>query len=231
MHGVTPHLRIGTSDSISLCCVPHMIHKLLPLTSSLSMYTFNTPAVCEMLLNKKIDIAIATDPLLKQKDIRALHLHNEDFLIVAPKKYEGKIKHMTDMLRLIQDLPVIRFNDLSLDAIQIERVLRQCNVYSPHLIEADTNQTVLSLISQGCGWSVMPTLGLWAAKDFLPNVSIHKLHSLQAKRVAYVLYSSSYYEPIAEKVKSFIRETITEIVIPKMHQVNPMLVHSISILE
>ena len=77
----------------------------------------------------------------------------------------------------------------------------------------------------------MPTLGLWAAKDFLPNVSIHKLHSLQAKRVAYVLYSSSYYEPIAEKVKSFIRETITEIVIPKMHQVNPMLVHSISILE
>ena len=231
MHGVTPHLRIGTSDSISICCVPYMVQKLLPLTSSRSMYTFNTPAVCEMLLNKKIDIAIATDPLLKQKEVRALTLHQEDFLIVAPKKYEGKIKHMTDMLHLILQLPVIRFNDLSLDAIQIERVLRQCNVYSPHVIEADTNQTVLSLISQGCGWSVMPTLGLWAAKDFLTNVSIHKLHSLQAKRVAYVLYSSAYYEPIAEKVRLFVRETITNVVMPKMHQVNPMLVNSISIPE
>ena len=231
MHGVTPHLRIGTSDSISLCCVPYMIKHLLPLTSSLSMYTGSTPAVCQMLLNKKIDIAIATDPLIKNKEVRSIPLHNEDFLIVAPEKYEGKIKHMADMIQLIKQQPVIRFNDLSLDAIQIERVLRQCNVYSPHVIEADTNQTVLSLVSQGCGWTVMPTLGLWVAKDFLSHVSVHRLHSLQAKRTAYILYTSSFYEPIAEKVKMFIRKTITDIVIPKIQQVKPILVNSISVLE
>ena len=231
MHGVTPHLRLGTSDSISICCVPYMIQNLLPLTSSLSMYTSNTPAVCQMLLNKKVDIAIATDPLPKHKEVHSLPLHNEDFLIVAPGEYAGKIKHMADMIHLIRQLPVIRFNDLSLDAIQIERVLRQCNVYSPHVIEADTNQTVVSLVSKGCGWTVMPTLGLWAAKDFLPYVSIHRLHSLQAKRTAYILYGSSFYEPIAEKVRGFIRETIIEVVVPKMHQISPMLVNAISVIE
>lgn len=230
MHGKMPHLRLGSSDSLSICCVPYFIDKLIPITSSLTAYTSGTPGICRRLLDKKLDIALVTDPLSTHKEIRSIPLHSEDFLIVAPKEYSGRINHLADVIQLIRKVPVIRFNDSSLDAIQVERVLRQCNVFSPHIIEADTNQMILSLVSGGKGWTVMPVLNLWLAKEFLPRVSVHKLPMLQAKRAAYVLYTNSFYTQLAEKIAEYVKQTVNEIILPKMGQQYPILSRSLTVL-
>lgn len=231
MHGKMPHLRLGSSDSISACCVPYFIDQLIPITSSLSAYTASTPTICNLLINKKLDIAIATDPLNTRKEICSIPLHSEDFLVVAPAEYEGKIHRLADMIQLIRQFPVIRFNDASLDAIQVERVLRQCNVFSPRIIEADTNQMILSLVSQGKGWTVMPVLNMWLARDFLTHVSMHKLQALQARRRAFVLYENSFYAPLAEKNAQMIRKTIEDVILPKMGQNYPLMARSLSVLQ
>lgn len=229
--GVRPNLSLGSSDSISFCCVPFFASQLTNKTTRLSAYTANTPQVCNMLLNGKIDIAIATDPLINRKEVRSIPTHTEDFIIVAPAEYNGRITQMSHLVDLIKHLPVIRFNDLSLDSIQVERVLRQCNVRSPHRIEADTNQMVLSLVAQGCGWTVMPTLGLWVARDFLNRVSLHKLPSIQSQRSAYVLYSRSAFEPLAGEIAKMVKTTLKEVVIPMIGLRSAALAQSIKVIS
>lgn len=229
MHGKMPHLRLGSSNSISCCCVPYFIDRLIPYTSSLSAYTSNTPGICKLMLNKKLDIALATDPLAGHKEINAIALHTEDFLVVAPRWFEGKLSRLSDIAQMARQLPVIRFNDQSLDAIQVERVLRQCNLYAPRTIEADTDQMVLGLVSRDIGWTVMPVLGMWVGKDFLNNVSIHKIGSLHAQRTAYLLYTNAFYASLAEKIVSMVKQTLSEILLPVMKQNYPILARTLTI--
>lgn len=228
--GTRPSLSLGCSDSISFCCVPFFASQLTDKTARLSAYTSNTPQVCNMLLNGKVDIAIATDPLINRKEVRSIPTHNEDFIIVAPAEFDGKITQKNHLIELIKHLPVIRFNDLSLDSIQVERVLRQCNVRSPHRIEADTNQMVLSLVAHGCGWTVMPTLGLWVARDFLNRVSLHKIPFVQSQRSAYVLYSSSVFESLAIEISKMVKSTLKEVVIPMIGLRSATLAQSIRVV-
>ena len=104
----------------------------------------------------------------------------------------------------------------------------QCS--SPHRIEADTNQMVLSLVAQGCGWTVMPTLGLWVARDFLNRVSLHKIPFVQSQRSAYVLYSSSVFESLAIEISKMVKSTLKEVVIPMIGLRSAMLAQSIRVV-
>ena len=90
-----------------------------------------------------------------------------------------------DLNLLPKNLPVIRFNDASLDSVQIELVLRQCNFHGGRSIAVDTNQSAMNLVANGIGWTILPPLGIWAAKDFLPAVSLHNIDSLHSTRQFY----------------------------------------------
>lgn len=225
--GAKLDLKLACSDSISGCCVPHFIKDLLPKVNYLSVYSGQTPSVCKMLLAKKVDIAIATDPMHSVKEVNYIPLHSESYLVVTPKIFPGPYQTLSDMTELANRLPVIRFNDNSLDAVQAERIFRHFKLHSTRRIEACTDLMVLSLIAQNAGWTIMPVLGLWLAKDFLGQVNIHQLSNLYSQRSAFLLYTNPAFESLALEMATMIKNALRNTVIPEISKVNSVMAKSI----
>ncbi|MDL2060529.1 LysR family transcriptional regulator [Mesosutterella sp. AGMB02718] len=221
-------LRVGFSDSYSGCVSPYMLPRLVSRVKNLYAYSHSTPQIVRMLLEDKVDIAVATKFPRENPDISGLVLLTEKFLVVTPKKYEGKIHSVCDLQKLQAQLPVIRFNDASLDRIQIERVLRQCSIQSERVIAADINGSVLELVNSGTGWTIMSPLSLWMAHDHMANIACHEIEGLKATRSFYVLYRSPVYRSLANFIHEESLSILKEIVLPAIARVSPFLSESVT---
>lgn len=224
-------LRISFSDSFGICVAPHIMPKILPSVCNLVAYCQNTPKAVQKLLDDEADIAVATKFPSEDPKVSAQMLLTENFLVVTPREYEGRINHISDLSSLPSTLPVIRFNDDSLDSVQIERVLRQCNFVNQNNIAVDTNQSAVSFVAHGLGWTVMPPLGLWVAKDLISRVSLHRIESLRATRSLYILHKSSLYSQLVSQIYKESQMYIRDSLLPTIAKTSPLLASSISLSD
>lgn len=222
-------LRIGFSDSFGACVTPLLMPRLLPRVDNLAAYCQSSPKIVRQLVDGMLDIVVATKFPSENPTITAQMLMSEKFLIVTPKQFEGKITQKVDLNLLPKNLPVIRFNDDSLDSVQIERVLRQCNFHGGRSIAVDTNQSAMNLVANGIGWTILPPLGIWAAKDFLPAVSLHNIDSLHSTRQFYVQYQFAAYELLAQFIFQESQALIQSTVIPAMEKASSLLASAVSL--
>lgn len=231
IHGIVKttalDLRIGFSDSFGGCVTPHLLPRIMGSVSSVSAYTSTTFKVLQKLLDNKIDIAVATKFPSENPTITGMLAFYEHFLVATPRTYVGSVKTIADVAALAERLPVIRFNDDSLDAVQIERVLRQCNSHRGRRISIDTNQSVLSLVAHNIGWTIIPPLGAIMAKEFLPGVQLHRLENIQATRSFYVMYAHASYARLATEIVRETQRLIEEISVPLLRGLSSGLAGSI----
>ena len=220
-------LRIGFSDSFGGVIVPYLLPKIIPLVGNLAAYTSTTFKVLDKLINGGIDIAVATKFPSENPKIIGMLAFYEHFLVATPKSYTGTVDSLHDIMRLAKELPVIRFNDDSLDAVQIERVLRQCNTHRGRSIMSDTNQTVLSLVANNIGWTIIPPLGALMGKDFLPGVNLHRIENIQATRTFYVMYEHPAFGDLATKIVKEVQSFFCEMTLPCKDDVPPIIRKSI----
>ena len=221
-------LRVGFSDSFSGCFSPLLLHRLLPKIKNLQAYGQSTPKILQKFLSDKVDIAVATKYPNENPDVNSMPLFSESFLIVTPKALEGRIHSIHDVSYLPHELPVIRFNDESLDSIQIERVLRQCNIKGGRVIAADSNSSVLSLVKNGAGWTVMTPLSLFMAQDQMENVAFHEVENLHASRTFYVMYKHGIHAPLAQTIRRESLTILNDDIVPAIRQYSTFLIKHIS---
>lgn len=194
---------------------------------NLTAYCESTPKILKKLLNHQVDIAVATKFPSERPEITAQQLFNENYLIVTPRAYEGRIHQVSDLSVIPPSLPVIRFNDDSLDSVQIERILRQFNYRGTRTIAVDTNNSAISLVNSGIGWTVMPPLGIWAAKTHLQNISLHRIDSLRYRRTFYVMYEQEAYNQLASTMAVKALAVLRNITIPDMAAYSQLLASSV----
>lgn len=228
--GIKPDLRLASSDNISHCCIPYMMHKVLDHVHTLSTFTGHTPFICDLLAQQKVDIALATNPLYSKENIQKIPLYSEEYLLVVPPSFENHFETVADLQTLAKQLPLIRFNKESQDVIESERILRMSGVIAPQRISSCTNILTMSLIAQGLGWSIIPTFGIWSVKEFLNSVNIYKLRHTNVQRSAYLMYLDSFYQPLAEIIAEEIKVAMQETIIPNLKMKMPLLAQSITIL-
>ncbi|HBN73690.1 MAG TPA: hypothetical protein DD376_02860 [Sutterella sp.] len=224
-------LRIGFSDSYGACIAPLLTPDLVTQVDNFAAYCQNSPTTVRRLIAKQLDIAVATKFPSENPAIRAKMFMSENFLFVTPRKFEGQIHQVPDLAVLPKSLPVIRFNDDSLDSIQIERILRQCDFHGNRRLEVDTNQSAMNLVASGAGWTILPPLGVWAAREFLPAVSLHFISSLHSTRQFYVMSQFSAYESLVNFIYLKTKNILQEKIFPEMRSASPLLISSIFLTD
>lgn len=220
-------LRLGFSDSYSGCVSPSLLYRLALSVNNLSAYTSSTPGIIRKFKSGEVDIVVATRNLCEDRAVCSMLLLTERFVVATPMKYQGKINCAKDITAMAQEIPIIRFNDDSLDSVQVERVLRQCNAQSAKRIEADTNLSVLSFVQHGIGWTVMPPLGIMMARSQIPGVAFHDV--LNATRSFYVLYKEPIFEGYAKTIAKESEQILRDKILPQMKQEVPMLCNCVQI--
>ena len=216
-------LRFGTSDSFSGSVCPKLLGLLTPLVRNLAAYTGPTPRISRMLLGGELDVAVITQSLAEHKNVTTCKIATENYILVTPEQYADSIHSISDVIALAGRLPVIEFNDKSLDSIQIERVLRQCGIHPERKIEVDTNNSAMGLVRAGLGWSIIPPLGIWMARTEIPGTAIHDVPQLRATRTFYVGYTDSIFAPLASSILEASRSVLRTEILPAMARKIPAM--------
>ena len=230
IEGKRPDLRLGASDCMSACICPSLLGELLSVTENLSARTGSTPVISSLLNHKNVDIALSSDPMEDVEGTRGIQFITERFLFVLPKTATRNItiSGLKDLIRVVQDLPYLRFGKETFDFVQSERIYRSLHFMDKRRIEVDTNIAMFDLIARGKGWSILPPLSLWTAKTKIDQVEFLPL-SIEATRRYFVLYNDASFEGLARIVYQRAIEIVENEIFPEMARYCPNLLQHISL--
>lgn len=210
--GETLDLRLGYSDSVASIFGAFLAQDLVPSLGHFSAYAAMTPRITQYLIEDKIDIGINTDLVGAKKTVQSIPVYTEKFIIVAPEAWARDLVTWSDASKLARELPPIRYNRMCQSYLEIERLLRRINADTPSRIETDSNRQILSLVSRGFGWSIVPVLALVQANREFHHVCYRTVELTGAFRTTNVIFQKPLYADLAEKIagamKAFIREKI-----------------------
>jgi len=80
-------------------------------------------------------------------------LYEEPLVVIAPAKATGDTLH-----ELLEGNPFLRFDRTQRTGLQIDRVLRRLNVHVHEFLELNAIETVVELVRQEVGVSLLPLL-------------------------------------------------------------------------
>src|SRR6056297_3177042 len=96
----------------------------------------------------------------------------EGFAVVAPR---GVIKPDRDVLRQLKRLPLIQYTQRHYMGRLISSHLARENLSLPHRFELDGYHSILALVGQGTGWSILTPLALMRARRFADQIDVLEL--------------------------------------------------------
>lgn len=96
----------------------------------------------------------------------------EGFAVAAPR---GVIRSDRDVLRQLKRLPLIQYTQRHYMGRLISSHLARQNLTLPHRFELDSYHSILALVGQGAGWSILTPLALMRARRFADQIDVLEL--------------------------------------------------------
>src|SRR6056297_817203 len=96
----------------------------------------------------------------------------ERFVVVAPR---GAIRPDRDILRQLKRLPLIQYTQRHYMGRLISAHLARENLNLPYRFELDSYHSILALVGQGTGWSILTPLALMRARRFANQIDVLEL--------------------------------------------------------
>lgn len=202
-------LRLGCSDGIAANLIPYIFEDLRKATETLFITSGTSPYVVDLLKRKAIDIALSTDPLTKEKNILSSPLFSEEFLLVVPNKKEFEKKSVEELKPLLEHLPFLGFPSDTMDFFQVERIYRALGLKGTRKISFGSKSGMMSVISNGDGWSIQPALALWSTRIFKSKLRLVPFMTNKATRSFFITYYEELYAPMAELITREIKNALT----------------------
>lgn len=205
----TRSLRIGIIEDFESTVTPelavilagHMPRAQLSISSVLS---HRAP---DLLGRAELDIAIVSDPDSRRGDIRTYPLARDPLVIVAP----AEMKDGTDtLLQGGSNLPFLRFNPTHLIGRQIEAHLRRNRIDLPDRFAFDSVQSIMAIVANGDGWSIISPLGYVRAQRFAARVQLHPLALPGFARRITLMARSDFDAPTTQVIAALLRQSIRQ---------------------
>lgn len=214
--GQRPNLRIACCGFFGMTVFPLLVESLLKHVDQLRGFTGHTPTVCQMLQNRTVDMAISSSPMSNVPTVQSVPLYDESFLIVAPREVSQPIRTHHDLKVKLGHLPLIRYNDSTLDYLEIERILRYCEIDSDKRVQMNMDAATMELVAQGYGWSIMPSSGIWSVRHYLNSVQLLNLPEFKFSRKIYLNYQDSSLKSLADLIEKETKHAIQNSLLPEM---------------
>lgn len=101
----------------------------------------------------ELDAALVVESGRRVASTRWTPLYEEPLVVIAPAKATGDTLH-----ELLEGNPFLRFDRTQRTGLQIDRVLRRLNVHVHEFLELNAIETVVELVRQEVGVSLLPLL-------------------------------------------------------------------------
>lgn len=133
----------------------------------------------------------------------------ERFVAVAPR---GAVRPERDILRQLKRLPLIQYTQRHYMGRLISAHLAREGLNLPYRFELDSYHSILALVGQGTGWSILTPLALMRARRFADQIDVMELPLAPLTRTIAVTARKGILQDmpatLAARLKPVLQDTI-----------------------
>lgn len=173
------------------------------------------------LLDRTLDLIITNDPMDDADGIVRHPILSESYVVVVPRT--GATLPLTDLTALGRKLPLIRSHPRSRTGMDIERQLRRMGVNIERRFEFDSSAAILSMVSSGFGWAIMPPLSIFEIRPLLRHVRVVPFPGRLFSRQLHLFARADELEATAKRIALMSRKILRERYLPELLKIGSWL--------
>jgi DNA-binding transcriptional LysR family regulator len=219
---LVPEIRVGLVDSFAGTVGPHLIRAFMERVSTITVWAGLTPSLSQALLNRQVDVVVASEAMDDVDSVRRDPLIRESFVLALPKAYRLGRGDLT-LETLVERHPLIRYSARSAIGLQIDRHLRRLGIAAPRRVELDSSDTLFAMVAAGVGWAITTPLCVLHGRPDLDAIRIERLPGPGFTRNLTMISREGEYQDLIDRLATTARTALRESCLPAMRRSVPWL--------
>jgi DNA-binding transcriptional LysR family regulator len=226
-----PQLRVGVLYALSRTYLARLASHFATQSrpSNLMIWTDLDLHHGQALAARELDIIVTANPLDELEGLERHELLRETFIAVVPMQFSAPAKSISAR-QLATTLPLIRLSARTLVGNQIERHPRRMRIDAPRQYEFYDYDTVLAMVAEGLGWSIMTPLALLHGRADLRKVRPIVFPGPEFRRRISLVARADEFGQIPEKLANLSREILERHYLPEISALRPWLADKIEVV-
>ena len=205
--------RLGMIEDLEADVTPRLLTRMAADLRGCQflLETGATHHLFEQLEARALDMIVPADFGAEASWVEVHPLLTEGFVAAAPR---GHVKPDRDVLRQLRKLPLIQYTQRHYMGRLISAHLARQNLILPHRFELDSYHSILALVGQGAGWTILTPLALMRAQRFAEQIDVLDLPMAPLSRAISVTARRGVLQDmpgqLAATLKPLLRETVVD---------------------
>ncbi len=211
-------LRIGIVDDFDTEIAPDLAQLLANALPKSRFQHFSRPSheILKLLIEMKLDAAVATRPLDAMPGLMEFRLLRDPFVLAVPSDCTLSAQ---ELLAGTTDLPFMRYSRHQIIGNMIEIHLRRLKATLPSRIELESNHSLMGLVADGSGWAITTPTSFYRAKRYHDRVTLLPFPTKGFARHLSLfitdVFPSGMAEVVADTLRQLIARNFTDAMIKK----------------
>ncbi|SFS41955.1 DNA-binding transcriptional regulator, LysR family [Sulfitobacter marinus] len=222
-------LRIGTIEDFDSDIIPELAVYLSEKMPGCDFMYHNdsSHSVIKMLRDRQLDLGVTTIPSESIRDLKDRPLLRDPFVIVLPQVDD---RSLTEIVEGRTKMPFLRFSSNLMIAQQIESQLQRIGLSPPQRFECTSHQTLMAMVAAGAGWTITTPLHFSRAKRFHSKLRMHRFPGKTFSRTLAIVITPDCSSALVDLIDSKLRSLVLQHAIAPLHQSNPWLSDSFTLV-
>jgi DNA-binding transcriptional LysR family regulator len=226
-----PQLRLGCVDSLLASIGPRLFRSLLDKVQRLTVTSGTTGVQSRGLLNREVDICLSSDPLDGSEGVSRLPILTEPFVLLLPTSMAQRADTPVDIGRLVERLPLVRFNPASHMGAMTDLHLRRLGLRPPRSIEVDSSEALTAMVASEIGWAITTPLCLLEVRVERRPIQVLPFPGPGFSRTLYVIARENEFAELPGAVAKAAGDALRQDCLPRLLEYAPWAERAIRIPE
>jgi len=222
-------LRIAMVDSFANTLGADLVRYAAGYGGDLYVSQGLTPAHVNDLLERRVDVIVASDTMDEHDGLSRFPILTEKFVLLHPATRGTRRQAPSDLTELAGKLPFIRYTSRSTTGAIIERYLRRLRVTDTRRIEVDNADMMCALVGNGVGWAITTPLHILQTLRRLDGVLVDTLRAPVPERSVTLITRVGEFEDTASTLAAEARRLLRERYLPQLFDAVPAMAREIQV--
>ena len=222
-------LRIAMVDSFANTLGADLVRFAAGYGGDLYVSQGLTPAHVNDLLERRVDVIVASDTMDEHDGLSRFPILTERFVLLHPAARVPGRQGPVDLADLAGKLPFIRYTSRSTTGAIIERYLRRLRVSDTRRIEVDNADMMCALVGNGVGWAITTPLHIMQTLQRLEGVRVDTLRPPVPERSVTLITRAGEFEDTASMLATEARRLLRERYLPLLFEAVPTMAGEIQL--
>ena len=224
-------LRIAMVDSVANTLGADLVRYAAGYGGDLYVSQGLTPAHVNDLLERRVDVIVASDTMDEHDGLSRFPILTERFVLLHPAARTPGREGAVDLADLAGQLPFIRYTSRSTTGAIIERYLRRLRVSDTRRIEVDNADMMCALVGNGVGWAITTPLHIMQTLQRLEGVRVDMLRAPVPERSVTLITRAGEFEETASMLAAEARRLLQERYLPLLFDAVPAMAREIKVMN